>query len=1197
MLSEPQGCVSLAALKRARVAVHVAACLAAFVWAAGNAAAQDIAHIDLREIAGVQIHSENPRPAAGSKDLREDTPALTDRRADTPAATPWRDDTPVSLSVIAAHFSAAQTQAAAGQIAEAYQTLESAVRLPGGDRFELWFEMARLAALLGDAARVRTCATNAVRADPGAVAGHYLLAEVEFRAGNPHHALARWRTCTLLGESRLSEPYVTAAWHQLGLVLEQTGHTRAAAQAYARFDDAVWRTHPEHRYTPAVAGQVRKQPQGTIQRQLALWEKLGERDEAVRAADAAVRQRPANHVAAGLYVDQLLAAGRAREALAFAWERLRSGVNGADPEGTFFMPALRAAQALGEVDGWIDEMLVFAQRTRQWSVLAGLADRLAEGGDWSGAARLWRVLQRGRPKDAELAWHAAWASWCAGERSEASRTLTEYLEQFPHNTEVVALALRERGTLPSKPAKCDTQAVEPAGQSRAGRLGYGLLALAAGAPDGPASPFALEGGQSETATASSMPSSAPVDTGADDELGVVQILHDAGRRLDQFEWQVALDKADEALRLAPRSAAALYVRGRALAALDQFEPAEDALREAVRLESKNALYAFELARLYQARGANDLVSAQRYFQEALAADPRMSAAAEGLVESYLAADPAKTELAELVLLRAQQRELPPDALRRMRTELQFADARWGDAHVAELASQFASHHADLVTGRRLVECKLARGEAAEAVTIATKLRQLAPQDESVLRLYSQTQGKSLNFPAAIEAQRLLQARYPARFDEQVELAVLLLNDFQLEEARQRLRAVPGGALEPERTERIRRLLFLAYSKFRELDAALGLLEEWDRPGSDTDWKGMRLEALLQAGRHDEALRQAEQQLDATPQNSAAREQFVVAAVEAGAHAKAAEKIQEWARNSDPMEQMLWQMQRVDVLRRGGLFREALDAIDSVQTRAKDVIVNPDMGQAQLEAERVACLIGAGRLDQGLELADKLLAAPEVRAEPQARFMIRGALIDGLRTAREFDRAVGYLGRWHAAGDPPPFDQLIAGWRQQFAQLSGRFAEYFELAEKQFERAPRDIGINNDLGYTWADQGIHLDRAERMVRYAVASDPLNAAYLDSLGWVYYKLGDFKQARHWLSRSVRLVDGQDATLYDHLGDICWRDGDREAARQAWQESVKLAEKLKPDSTAALDPKFLPRVQAKLEKFDGGTPDVAPVAGSTR
>ncbi|MBC8109202.1 MAG: tetratricopeptide repeat protein [Anaerolineae bacterium] len=103
--------------------------------------------------------------------------------------------------------------------------------------------------------------------------------------------------------------------------------------------------------------------------------------------------------------------------------------------------------------------------------------------------------------------------------------------------------------------------------------------------------------------------------------------------------------------------------------------------------------------------------------------------------------------------------------------------------------------------------------------------------------------------------------------------------------------------------------------------------------------------------------------------------------------------------------------------------------------------------------------------------------------------------------------------------------------------------------------PTDAVTNNDLGYTWAEEGINLDRAEAMTRRAVEAEPDNGSFLDSLGWVLYKRGEFDEARRHLERALAV--GDDASMpvvLDHLGDTLYRLNDSAAAQAQWQKSLE-------------------------------------------
>ena len=99
--------------------------------------------------------------------------------------------------------------------------------------------------------------------------------------------------------------------------------------------------------------------------------------------------------------------------------------------------------------------------------------------------------------------------------------------------------------------------------------------------------------------------------------------------------------------------------------------------------------------------------------------------------------------------------------------------------------------------------------------------------------------------------------------------------------------------------------------------------------------------------------------------------------------------------------------------------------------------------------------------------------------------------------------------------------------------------------------PDDAGASNDLGYLWADQGVHLQRALKMIRQAVAAEPDNAAYRDSLGWVYYRLGRYQEAVAELEKAARQGTGGD--VLDHLGDAQLKAGQPDKADDAWRRAA--------------------------------------------
>ena len=105
--------------------------------------------------------------------------------------------------------------------------------------------------------------------------------------------------------------------------------------------------------------------------------------------------------------------------------------------------------------------------------------------------------------------------------------------------------------------------------------------------------------------------------------------------------------------------------------------------------------------------------------------------------------------------------------------------------------------------------------------------------------------------------------------------------------------------------------------------------------------------------------------------------------------------------------------------------------------------------------------------------------------------------------------------------------------------------------KALELDPNNPQILNYLGYSWIDQGLHLDRAIEMIRGAVEQRPDDGYIVDSLGWAYYRLGNYEESVTELERAVHLKPN-DAVINDHLGDAYWQAGRKFEARFQWEQA---------------------------------------------
>jgi tetratricopeptide (TPR) repeat protein len=139
---------------------------------------------------------------------------------------------------------------------------------------------------------------------------------------------------------------------------------------------------------------------------------------------------------------------------------------------------------------------------------------------------------------------------------------------------------------------------------------------------------------------------------------------------------------------------------------------------------------------------------------------------------------------------------------------------------------------------------------------------------------------------------------------------------------------------------------------------------------------------------------------------------------------------------------------------------------------------------------------------------------------------------------------------------------------------------YDAAEAEFRKVlvtdPDNAGALNYLGYMFAEAGIKLDEAAKLVSRALEIDPQNGAYLDSLGWVYYRQNRLPEAENLLVQALQRI-GKDPTVHDHLGDIYFKQGKTRDAIMQWQASLQEYE---AGVSQDMDSNEAARINKKLE-----------------
>jgi Flp pilus assembly protein TadD len=212
-----------------------------------------------------------------------------------------------------------------------------------------------------------------------------------------------------------------------------------------------------------------------------------------------------------------------------------------------------------------------------------------------------------------------------------------------------------------------------------------------------------------------------------------------------------------------------------------------------------------------------------------------------------------------------------------------------------------------------------------------------------------------------------------------------------------------------------------------------------------------------------------------------------------------------------------------------------------------------------------------------ETALKIARAAAAGGDADARL----TLADLLRANDKYAESAELLTQLIKAA-PTPDWRLYFGRAVSLEKL-GRWPEAEADLQAALKLRPDEPELLNYLGYSWIERGVRLKEAMAMVEKAVAAEPRSGAMVDSLGWAYFRLGDYKQAVEKLEQAVEL-DAGDPEVNDHLGDAYWKAGRRDEALFQWRRVLTL----KPDD------KIRAAVEAKLASPLGPDGPAAKLAG---
>jgi len=236
---------------------------------------------------------------------------------------------------------------------------------------------------------------------------------------------------------------------------------------------------------------------------------------------------------------------------------------------------------------------------------------------------------------------------------------------------------------------------------------------------------------------------------------------------------------------------------------------------------------------------------------------------------------------------------------------------------------------------------------------------------------------------------------------------------------------------------------------------------------------------------------------------------------------------------------------------GNLYEDLNWNEKAISNYRQSIAVNADQLEPML---RLALLeTQAKRFAEALKLLGQAGEKfPDVYQVPYFRALAYSDQKDFLNAVKAFETADTMAGK--TPEEPQP-DSAFFFYYGSVCERAGNLNKAAALFEKALNLNPENHAAANYLGYMWAEKAIRLQDAHQWIQKAVALQPDNGAYLDSLGWVLFKLDRPQEALPHLRRAADLIKG-DAVVCEHLAEVLLKLGQREAAISQLRRAVEAA-----------------------------------------
>jgi tetratricopeptide (TPR) repeat protein len=460
-----------------------------------------------------------------------------------------------------------------------------------------------------------------------------------------------------------------------------------------------------------------------------------------------------------------------------------------------------------------------------------------------------------------------------------------------------------------------------------------------------------------------------------------------------------------------------------------------------------------------------------------------------------------------------------------------------------------------------------RGDAKEASALLEKLAQSNPSPRALISLATNYENMK-EYALAADAFKKALVIDPSRQELKSQMAQDLAESEQYDEALKTYRELSEA--NPQDPEPLARMAQI-YAQQHKLDDARQMMDKARAVDPDNiEIRYYDVHLLTDEGKLTEATKQLKDILDSTAKKT----------YDGGQRASRARMVEELGvlyRRNDQVDQAVATFRDVAALDTDSAARMAAQVIETYifakdyakATQESDAAMKKYPDDRGLIAVRAELLSDQNKPDAAIAELKKLL-----NGKNDSEVYVQ--MSDVYQKSRDFPRMAEALNS---------ADKLATEKDEKNDIIFRRGAMYerqkkFDLAEKEFRKVldedPKNASAWNYLGYMLADQNTRLSEAQEYIQKALALDPDNYAYLDSLGWVYFRQNKLDDAEMQLAHSLRL-SSKDPTIHDHLGDVLFKKGKLKDAIAQWQSSLKEWDASAP---ADLEPDEVAKVQKKLD-----------------